>query len=69
MGTTGADGRDLTGREREVVEAASGGATAQRIAQSLGISVRTVEHHLTNAYRKLDISSRRDLAGALAEVQ
>ncbi len=28
---------------------------------------KTVEVHLSNAYRKLEISSRSELAGALAE--
>jgi len=41
------------------------GQTNRDIAQALFVTLRTVETHLTSAYRKLDVSSRRDLAGAL----
>jgi DNA-binding NarL/FixJ family response regulator len=37
------------------------------IAQALFVTVKTVEVHLSNAYRKLEITSRRQLASALAE--
>jgi DNA-binding CsgD family transcriptional regulator len=30
------------------------------------VSVKTVEGHLSNAYRKLDVSSRRELSAVLA---
>jgi DNA-binding CsgD family transcriptional regulator len=35
------------------------------VAQALFITPKTVDTHLTNAYAKLGISSRRDLAAAL----
>src|SRR6185312_14042224 len=57
----------LTPGERRVAAAAAGGATNREIAQDLFVSLRTVEMHLTNAYRKLDISSRLELAGAIEE--
>jgi DNA-binding CsgD family transcriptional regulator len=62
---SGAD--SLTPGERRVASAAAGGATNREIAQDLFVSLRTVEMHLTNAYRKLDISSRSELAGAIDE--
>jgi DNA-binding NarL/FixJ family response regulator len=31
------------------------------------VTPKTVEYHLRNAYRKLDIHTRRQLAGALSE--
>jgi DNA-binding CsgD family transcriptional regulator len=37
------------------------GATNPQIAQALFITVKTVEMHLGNAYRKLDITSRHEL--------
>jgi DNA-binding CsgD family transcriptional regulator len=51
----------LTGREREVARLAAGGLTDREIADSLVVSVRTVESHLSSAYRKLGIRSRRAL--------
>ena len=52
----------LTPSERRIVEHAAAGATNAQIAQALFVTVKTVEMHLANAYRKLDISSRQQLA-------
>lgn len=57
----------LTASERRVAGLAADGQTNRDIAQTLYVTPKTVEMHLSNAYRKLDISSRRELAGALAE--
>jgi DNA-binding CsgD family transcriptional regulator len=38
------------------------GATIPQIAQTLFVTVKTVEMHLGNVYRKLDIASRHQLA-------
>lgn len=57
----------LTPGEHRVATAAAGGATNREIAQDLFVSMRTVEMHLTNAYRKLDISSRSELSGVIAD--
>jgi DNA-binding CsgD family transcriptional regulator len=56
----------LTATERRVAGMAAGGMTNKAIAQELFVTVRTVEAHLHHAYQKLDISSRGELAGALA---
>jgi DNA-binding NarL/FixJ family response regulator len=50
----------LTDREMEVLRLAAQGLTNYNIAQSLYISVRTVEAHLTHIYSKLGVSSRTE---------
>jgi DNA-binding NarL/FixJ family response regulator len=57
----------LTASERRVAELAASGLTNRQIAQSLFVTLKTVEAHLTAAYDKLDIGSRRELPMALAE--
>ena len=54
----------LTAREREIAELAAGGATNREIADSLHVSVRTVENHLAAIYKKLEIGSRIELQRA-----
>jgi DNA-binding CsgD family transcriptional regulator len=61
---SGAD--SLTPSERRIAERAAAGASNPQIAQELFVTVKTVEMHLSNAYRKLEISGRRDLARALS---
>jgi DNA-binding NarL/FixJ family response regulator len=56
----------LTASERRVVERAATGETNRDIAQALFVTPKTVEVHLSNAYRKLGIRSRRELPVALA---
>lgn len=55
----------LTPGERRVVELAAAGDTNRQIAQKLFVTVKAVEWHLSNAYRKLGISSRSGLGEAL----
>jgi DNA-binding CsgD family transcriptional regulator len=55
----------LTPSERRVTAMAAEELTNREIAQALFVTPKTVEVHLSNAYRKLDIRSRRELAGAL----
>jgi DNA-binding NarL/FixJ family response regulator len=63
-----ADGFDLPGpdlmtpREADVLELLQKGASNAQIAQELHIGIETVRTHARNIYRKLGISSRRDLA-------
>ena len=54
--TTAAD--PLTPGERRVVELARQGRTNRQIANALYITIKAVEWHLGNAYRKLGIRSR-----------
>jgi len=41
------------------------GRTNKEAATELYVSVKTVEHHLSNIYMKLGVPSRRELARAL----
>jgi DNA-binding CsgD family transcriptional regulator len=55
----------LTPSERRVVDLAAAGRSNRDIAQELYVTPKTVENHLSSAYRKLGISSRRELESAL----
>jgi DNA-binding CsgD family transcriptional regulator len=48
-----------------VAQLAAEGHSSARIAGMLYLTPKTVDWHLGHAYRKLDISSRRQLAAAL----
>ncbi len=55
----------LSLREREICLLASRGLASKAIARQLDLRARTVSNHLQNAYVKLGISNRDDLADAL----
>lgn len=48
----------LTEREIEVLQLVARGDTNKEVAQRLGISARTVGHHLAHAYEKIGVSTR-----------
>ena len=52
----------LTKREREVMQHLARGYTYAEIAETLVISIKTVETHASNVLRKLQLSSRNELA-------
>ena len=62
----GAD--SLTPSELRVVELAATGGTNREIAQTLFVTEKTVETHLGHAFRKLGVTSRRQLPDALVAV-
>ena len=62
---TGID--SLTPSERRVAQMAADGQTNREIAQALFVTPKTIEMHLSKAYRKLDIQSRSQLARAMAD--
>lgn len=52
----------LTPGERRVFDLAADGLSTPEIAHALVVSRRTVENHLYRIYRKLEVTSRRELA-------
>jgi class 3 adenylate cyclase/DNA-binding CsgD family transcriptional regulator len=57
----------LTASERRVAQLAAEGTSNKEIAQSLFVTVKTVEMHLGRVYRKLELNSRAQLADALGQ--
>ena len=55
------DNLDLSPREKEIAVLLLHGETAKKIATALGISVHTVNYHIRNLYKKLNITSRSEL--------
>jgi DNA-binding NarL/FixJ family response regulator len=60
-GKKGKKSNRLTARERETLAAVALGKSNKTIAQSLGISVRTVESHRASVIRKFDVSSTAEM--------
>ncbi|WP_307826942.1 helix-turn-helix transcriptional regulator [Streptomyces pactum] len=59
-------GDQLSPREREVARLVVQGRANRDIAESLVLSTRTVEHHVASILRKLNVSSRADIAAVHA---
>ncbi|WP_432478071.1 LuxR C-terminal-related transcriptional regulator [Nocardioides sp. GXQ0305] len=55
----------LTELEHQLAHLAAGGSSNRQIAEQEGLTVKTVEWHLSRAYRKLGIRSRRELPRSL----
>jgi len=65
-GRRAAPGGGLTPGERRVAELVASGLSNRQVAEQLYVSVYTVEAHLSQAYAKLGIASRTQLAAALS---
>jgi len=62
---TGVDA--LTPSERRIAHLAAQGQSNPTIAQGLFVTVKTVEMHLTSTYRKMNVTSRGQLADAICD--
>lgn len=56
---------ELSPQEKRVLALVVEGKTNKEIAQSLGLSVKTVKNYLTNAFQKLNVSRRSQVAPLL----
>jgi DNA-binding NarL/FixJ family response regulator len=65
IGGSIAGGKLLTQREAEVLPLLQQGRSNPQIALALGVGVETIRTHARNIYRKLGVSSRRELAAPL----
>jgi DNA-binding NarL/FixJ family response regulator len=50
----------LTSREREILQLVSEGHTNAELAHMLWVTEQTVKFHLSNIYRKLNVSNRTE---------
>jgi DNA-binding NarL/FixJ family response regulator len=57
----------LSERQRSVLQALLDGRDNRAIAQALGLSIKTIENHLTRLYRQLDVQSRLEAANYVRE--
>jgi DNA-binding NarL/FixJ family response regulator len=63
----GSRGGSLSGRERGVVRLVAAGLSNRQIAESLGISERTVKFHVTSLFNKLGAENRAQAVALAAE--
>jgi DNA-binding CsgD family transcriptional regulator len=56
----------LAASERRISDLAVSGMSNRQIAEVLFVTQKTVEFHLSHAFRKLGIGSREQLRGLLA---
>jgi DNA-binding CsgD family transcriptional regulator len=60
---------ELTPQELQVAFLLAEGRTTREAAASMFLSPKTIEYHLRNVYRKLDVRTRADLAAAIARLR
>ena len=58
--TAEADDAGLTPREREILRLVAEGGTNVEVARKLWVTEQTVKFHLSNVYRKLNVSNRTE---------
>ena len=62
-------GHGLTRQETHILHALAEGATNKAIANLMGLSEATVKFHLSNLYRKLGCTSRKETVAAARKLQ
>jgi DNA-binding CsgD family transcriptional regulator len=67
MAITATFGEVLSEREQQIMHLAGTRIANREISETLHVSVRTVETHLTRIYQKLDVHSRRELVELLRQ--
>jgi len=60
-------GPKLSPRQRDILELLSKGFDNRAIAHELGLSIKTIENHLTRLYRLLDVQSRLEAVNYASE--
>ena len=58
---------DLTPQELQIARMVAAGASQKEVAATLYLSTKTIEYHLGKVYRKLGITSGRQLQRRLGE--
>ena len=59
---------DLTPQELQIALRLAAGSTTREAAAALFLSPKTIEYHLRNIYRKLEVGSRSELTSAMARL-
>jgi DNA-binding CsgD family transcriptional regulator len=59
---------DLTPQELQIALRLAAGSTTREAAAAMFLSPKTIEYHLRNIYRKLEIGSRSELTSAMAKL-
>jgi DNA-binding NarL/FixJ family response regulator len=57
---------ELTAHELQIARLVAYGMTNREVAAKLFLSPKTIEYHLSQIYRKLDLRSRTQLASLMA---
>jgi len=69
VGRAAGNAAGLATREVEVLQLVARGWTNERIAVELSLSFRTVQTHLTNVYRKVDVDNRTEAVRRAVELE